>query len=89
MSIFESLNENGDGSLAEDEFIKATQRFIYFINFPFLRPQGCLADTELLDLLNAGPGAESAKVGNHLILKDTHYDSNMVSLLLLSNANLQ
>jgi len=39
MKIFNALDKNGDGCLAEEEFIK-----------------GCLADNELLDLLNAGPG---------------------------------
>jgi hypothetical protein len=45
--------------LAEDEFIKATQKLEIFYQFIISSPpQGCLADTELLDLLNAGPGAE-------------------------------
>merc|ERR1719483_79929 len=39
MKIFNTLDDNGDGSLVEDEFVK-----------------GCLADEELLDMLNAGPG---------------------------------
>jgi hypothetical protein len=58
LNIFESLDKNGDGSLAEDEFIKASQKLLIIHQFTPSSKKGCLADTELLDLLNAGPGAE-------------------------------
>ena len=40
MGIFESLDKNGDGSLAEDEFIKATQKAVNILSIYHLLHRG-------------------------------------------------
>ena len=61
MKIFATLDKNGDGSLAEDEFIKVTWHLDQMQSIGYITlfcTQGCLADNDLLELLNAGPGGE-------------------------------
>ena len=57
IKIFETLDKNGDGSLCEAEFIKVRSAgWLRWGLTDTLHPQGCLLDSELLDMLNGSPG---------------------------------
>ena len=56
VKIFETLDKNGDGSLCEDEFIKVMRSWLVSRLYSVLC-QGCMLDSELLDMLNGSPCA--------------------------------
>ena len=79
--VFESLDKNNDGGLAEDEFVKVVFMHIHTRIRKYV-DQGCLEDGELLQLLNASPGAEDEKKEEEIEVKNRMTKSCKMSTIL-------